>query len=158
MRPRAVNGTRTRTLKRRTKTETGQLRELIRYEVEQHQPMTVRQVYYRMVAAGVIRKTHNEYRTVQQQLLWLRRHQVIPYTWITDNTRYRLRSQYLFPSITDALQSTIDHYRHDLWANTPAWVEIWAESDAVAGVLFQEADTWGVPVLVFRGYNSATFL
>jgi len=120
--------------------------------------MTVRQVYYRMVAAGVIHKTHDEYRAVQQQLLWLRRHKVLPYAWITDNTRYRLRPQFLFASITDALQNTIDHYRHDLWANTSSYVEIWAESDAVAGVLNLEADTWGVPVLVFRGYNSASFL
>ena len=43
-------------------------------------------------------------------------------------------------------------------ARTDAYVELWAESDAVAGVLHQECQRRGVPVMVFRGYSSISFL
>ncbi len=111
-----------------------------------------------MVATGIVEKTHNEYRAVQRRLVWLRRQGAIPYSWITDSTRYILHDGYISSSLEDALERTITHYRRDLWVNTPDYVEIWAESDAVDGVLNREANRWGAPVAVFRGYSSISFL
>jgi hypothetical protein len=128
------------------------------YQVcRENQPMTVRQAYYRLVAAGAVPKTQNAYRTVCRVVLELRRTMDVPYSWITDSTRYILRPTFMFPTMAAALERMASLYRRDMWSRTSKYVEIWAESDAVAGVLNVEARQWGVPVYVFRGYASESF-
>ena len=52
-------------------------------------PMTVRQVFYRLVSVGAIDKTENEYKsTVCRLLTDMRRDGDIPNNWIADNTRW----------------------------------------------------------------------
>jgi hypothetical protein len=116
-------GTRTIKRQRRIRAVMDALPQRIFAVVEEQHPMMVRQVYYRMVAAGVIEKTQAEYRAIQRQVLLLRRAKAIPYSWITDNTRYVLRPRYMFLTLKDALQRTIDFYRRDMWADTVSCVE-----------------------------------
>lgn len=40
----------------------------------------------------------------------------------------------------------------------PAYVEIWLEKDALAGVLYGVTESWDVPLMVTRGYPSLSFL
>jgi hypothetical protein len=40
----------------------------------------------------------------------------------------------------------------------PAYVEIWCEKDALAGVLFEETEVYDVPLMTARGYSSLTFV
>ena len=54
--------------------------------------MTVRQVFYRAVVAGLIAKTGAEYKNAVGRLLVLmRRPGDLPYDWIADNTRWMRR-------------------------------------------------------------------
>src|SRR5215472_8341492 len=72
---------------------------------EEH-PMTVRQVFYRMVSSGVIAKTEAEYKsTICRLLAKLRRQEIIPYRWIADNTRW-MRKPRSYSSLFAALQDT----------------------------------------------------
>ena len=107
---------------RRSRAAMDALREAIHAVVAEHQPMTVRQVYYRLAAIGAIEKTTEEYRAVQRLLVLMRREGVINYSWITDSTRFILRDRYLFPTLTDAVERMIEHYTRDLWARTDAYV------------------------------------
>jgi hypothetical protein len=121
-------------------------------------PATVRQVFYRLVSEGVIAKTEAEYKsTVVRLLTSMRREGVLPFHWIADNTRWMRKSQ-SFDSIEDALYRTAQTYRRALWANQDAYVEVWLEKDALAGVLLDVTDPWDVPLMVTRGYPSLTFL
>src|SRR4051812_3296756 len=74
---------------RRTAADMEVIRDAINDTVESQQPMTVRQVFYRLVSAGVIAKSEAEYKgTVCRLLADMRREGEIPYDWIADATRW----------------------------------------------------------------------
>jgi hypothetical protein len=81
----------------------------------------------------------------------------MPFDWIADNTRW-MRKPRSFSSLEAALQHTAEHYRRDLWADSGAYVEIWIEKDALAGVVIDITAEYDVPLMVARGYSSITFL
>jgi hypothetical protein len=56
-------------------------------------PMTVRQVFYALVAAGVISRSESAYRKVGYHLVWMRRRGILPYHFIADNTRWMRKPQ-----------------------------------------------------------------
>jgi hypothetical protein len=121
-------------------------------------PMTVRQVFYQMVTRGAIPKTDAEYKqTVCRLLTEMRLAGTIPYGWIADNTRW-MRKPKTHSSAGEALALTAKAYRRALWDDQPAYVEIWCEKDALAGVLYDVTEPWDVPLMVTRGYPSLTFL
>lgn len=123
-----------------------------------HQPLTVRQAFYRLVVANVIPKTQNQYdNTVVEQIKQMREGGVIPWSWIVDNTRL-VRKPTTFGDLQRCLQHTHDFYRRDLWESQDVYVEIWCESDSAAGVLADVTERWDVPLMASRGFSSVTFL
>lgn len=120
--------------------------------------MTVRQAFYQLVSRGAIAKTEAEYKqTVVRLLTEMRRAREIPFGWIADNTRW-MRKPTTFDSLEAALQDTVECYRRSLWRDQPAYVEVWLEKDALAGVLYDVTAEWDVPLMVTRGYPSITYL
>jgi hypothetical protein len=121
-------------------------------------PMTVRQVFYRLVSLGVIKKDEKEYKsTVCRLLSLMRREGQIPFEWIADNTRW-MRKPDTYSSLSHALDEVARLYRRSLWDNQDAYVEIWLEKDALAGVLYQITQEYDVPLMVVRGFSSLSFL
>ncbi len=121
-------------------------------------PMTARQVFYRLVSQGAISKTQSEYKgTVIRLLGEMRKDGTIPYGWIADNTRW-MRKPQSFDSMEDALRTTARAYRRNLWNDQDAYVEVWLEKDALAGVVMEETETFDVPLMVTRGYPSLSYL
>jgi hypothetical protein len=144
--------------KRRGKAEIRELRDALFTLLESENPMTVRQVFYRMVGLGAIAKTEAEYKnTVCRLLSDLRRARVIPFGWIADNTRW-MRKPDTYSELASALEYTARTYRRSVWDNQDAYVECWLEKDALAGVLMEETEKWDVPLMVTRGYSSISFL
>jgi len=126
--------------------------------LEDDHPMTVRQMFYRMVSAGRIDKTEAEYNNaVCRLLVKMREDGRLPYDWIADNTRW-MRGATTYYSVDDALSEAARLYRRDLWADTEHRVEVWLEKDALAGVLLEATHDWHVPLMVTRGYPSLSFL
>lgn len=124
---------------------------------EQQPRLTARQIYYALTVRGVVEKTVNGYRQTLYQLCRMREDGVIPYGWLSDSTRWRIKP-HTDPSLEDALDRWQSTYRRDLWANQPHYVEIWVEKDALAGVVSPITDEYDVPLYVCRGYSSTTFL
>ncbi|MEN3335677.1 MAG: hypothetical protein V7641_5042 [Blastocatellia bacterium] len=121
-------------------------------------PMTVRQVFYRLVSAGAIEKTEAEYKSTVCRLLGrMRREGVVPFGWIADSTRW-MRKPCTFSTLESALELTAQTYRRAMWDNQPVYVEVWLEKDALAGVLMDETEKWDVPLMVTRGYPSLSYL
>lgn len=143
---------------RRTRTEIAFLRDVIYGVVSQDAPMTVRQVFYQLVGLGVIDKTESEYNNVVvRHLTRMRLEGDMPWSWITDGTRWMHKSV-RYGSIEEALEATSRHYRRDYWRELDEYVEVWLEKDALAGVLFQVTDEWGVPLMVTRGFASLSYV
>ncbi|HVX57171.1 MAG TPA: hypothetical protein VHA37_05555 [Candidatus Saccharimonadales bacterium] len=121
------------------------------------QPMTVRQVFYQATVHGVVDKAESGYTKVQTDLVIMRRSGQLPYSWITDNTRFQ-RKPRSFDGIHQALEETARFYRKDLWASADTYVEVWLEKDALSGVIYPVTAEYDVPLMVARGYASLSFL
>lgn len=144
--------------RRRSKSEIGAICDAIYELTASEHPMTVRQVFYRLVSLRVIDKTEGEYqRTVVRLLSQMRREKRLPFAWIADATRW-MHKWRSFGSAEEALRNTAWAYRRELWANQPVYLEIWLEKEALAGVIMEETAPYDVPLMVARGYPSLTFL
>jgi hypothetical protein len=143
---------------RRTKAAITSIKDTIIDILSKDNPQTVRQVFYALTVRGAIKKAEVEYqRTVVRLLGDMRESNQIPFEWIADNTRW-VRKPTSFTGVDHALNSTAHFYRRNLWASMPAYVEVWCEKDALAGVLLTETEVYDVPLMVARGYSSLSFL
>ena len=124
---------------------------------EEHHPVTVRQLFYRLSTLESVPKDDSGYNSVQRVCANMRRDGELPYAWIADNTRWVRRAR-TFHSLEDALRTTAITYRRTLWESQPCRVEIWLEKDALAGVIMDIIETWDVPLMVVKGYPSLSFL
>ncbi len=143
---------------RRTKAEIEEIKAKLLAIVEEDEPMTVRQVFYRAVVAGLVEKTENEYtNTVARLLLEMRRARDMPYSWITDATRWMHKGD-SYDGLEDFIESHQRAYRRDLWAESETYVEIWCEKEALAGVLYDVTYEFDVPLMVSKGFASESYL
>ncbi len=72
----------TRPIKRRSRSEIGAIKQVIREVLAESHPATVRQTYYQLVARGAIAKTEIEYKRTEVRLLTaMRRSGDIPFGW-----------------------------------------------------------------------------
>jgi hypothetical protein len=122
------------------------------------QPVTCRGLFYRMVSAGHIAKTEAEYNNVVIRLVGeMREEGSLPWSWITDGTRL-MRVPEMWGDLAEALESTKEYYRRDLWRDQDVYAEVWCEKDSLSGVIFPVTAQWGVPLMITRGFSSSTFL
>lgn len=143
---------------RRTRDQVAGIRHFIHEALRADQPMTCRQVFYRLVNKGAIFKTEGEYKqTVLRLLKSMRKSHEIPFSWIVDNTRW-MRKPTTFSSYQQMLKHTAETYRRAVWDSQQAYCEIWLEKDALSGVLYEETSAWDVPLMVCKGYPSISFL
>ncbi len=144
--------------RRRSKFEILEIKTAIKRALIDENPMTVRQVFYRLVSLGVIDKTEAEYKsTVCRLLTDMRRDGEVPYHMIADNTRW-MRNPATYSNLEQAVQETAEFYRRRLWDDQGVYVEIWLEKDALSGVLYPTTAKYDVPLMVTRGYPSLSFL
>jgi hypothetical protein len=149
----ALNGYRYR----RTQAELAEIDPAIYEIAEAEQPVTVRGLFYRVMSRALVPKTEHGYAVVQRQALKMRRRGDLPYGWITDGSRLRLKPR-TFSSAQAALENTARMYRRDLWIDQGVHVEVWAEKDAIRGVIYPVTAEYDVPLMISRGYSSETFL
>ena len=149
--------TKQRTVHRWTKAKDLEVREAIYDVLAEDHPASVRGVYYRVLSRGLFEKDENNYRKVQQRVLDMRRRGDLPYAWITDGTRMRLKPR-SWADVDDALFHTARTYRRNLWGDQGVHVEVWTEKDAMKGVLYEATAEWDVPLPIARGFSSESFL
>nr|WP_292426284.1 hypothetical protein [Methanoregula sp.] len=120
-------------------------------------PMTVRQVFYQLETRGFVPKTENGYRQTAKHLLKMRKIEVIPYHFITDNTRW-IRRPRTYQDLDDFLAISKETYRRSVWVMQPVYVEIWIEKEALIGVIIDTTSSYDVPLVPCKGYPSETLL
>ena len=117
-----------------------------------HHPMTVRQVYYQLVARHVIENTRSQYQAVSNALVLARKGGSIPWHWIEDRLR-RPRSVQMWGDVPDFAKTARAAYRRDVWATQPSYLEVWVEKDALSGIIEDVLAPYGVTLNVGRGYD-----
>ena len=119
--------------------------------------ITIRHLFYRLVSLKLIEKTEAEYKKLCSHLMVWRRAGRIGYDAFTDSSRY-YRGVTLLDSAKEALTNAAECYRRNLWLSQAHYVEVWCEKDAIANVLAEAAEEFGVPVFPCHGFASATSL
>lgn len=61
-----------------------------------------------------------------------------------------------FSSPTDILEAAIDQYRLPRMEGQDIYLEVWVEKDALSGVLKRVTEKYHIPIMVNRGYSSAS--
>jgi hypothetical protein len=144
---------------RRSKAEISAIKAALYEEAEKSQHAhTVRHLFYRMVARGLVAKTEIEYKqTVMRLVGEMRENDELPWSWIADGTRW-MRKPQSSSSPQQALERCAQTYRRDAMANCPDYVELWCEKNALAGVLSSVTGPWDVPLMISVGFSSKGFL
>lgn len=123
--------------------------------LEQEYPMTIRQLFYRLVSAGVIPNDRSSYQLVSRVMTTARKDYRCPWEYIVD----RSRPEYVPNVFSDArgyAEVVKRAYRKDYWVDQPNHVEVWTEKDAIIGCIEPLTNELGITVRVGRGFSSST--
>jgi len=123
--------------------------------LSEHNPMTLRQLYYQLVARQVIKNTLNRYKALSRVISDARWDGLIPWEWIEDRLR-RPRHVSMWNDLADFGRDVVRAYRRDVWASQSGRVEAWCEKDALSGIFEDALEPYGVTLSVGRGYDSTT--
>jgi hypothetical protein len=117
--------------------------------------VTLRQVYYRLVAKGFIQNKDKEYRKLSGLLTDARYCGMIDWDAIEDRVRVPHKHSE-FEDVLHLVKVAQNSYRLDRWEDQEYYIELFTEKDAISSVLKPIADKWHVYLNVNRGYTSAT--
>ena len=124
-------------------------------------PLTLRQIYYRLVAAGIIPNTRSKYNDLSKVIKQMRLDSMLPWAVLEDRVRrvsikrgYEDSDQFIKRDLEDFLTG----YTRCLVQGQETYVEVWCEKDALARIFEDVAYPYCVRVVTCRGYQSMTFL
>jgi len=130
--------------------------------------LTLRQVYYQLVARQYIPNTPQAYKTLSRMLVRARERGDVDYRRIEDRVRSVNGGEGVHLQVPDPaelvetrirwLREAADDYHVPTWYGQPHYVEVWVEKDALSKVVASAANPLGVSVAVARGYSSFTFV
>lgn len=118
-------------------------------------PMTIRQLFYRLVSVHAVPNDLPSYQMVSRVMTKCRDDGRCPFDWIADRSRPVYRPD-CFLDATEYADTVRGGYRKNYWATQPEHVELWVEKDAIIGSIDQTADELGITIRVGRGYWSTT--
>jgi hypothetical protein len=117
--------------------------------------LTLRQLYYQMVARDIIVNTVQSYKRLGSILNDARYAGLVDWSALEDRTR-NLESLSHWDDPADAVESIADQYAIDKWQGQAYRPEIWVEKEALAGVVERAASLNDLGYLSCRGYMSAS--
>lgn len=116
-------------------------------------PMTLRQLYYQMVARGLLANEVRQYTSLGSLINDSRLAGLVSWTAIEDRGR-NLMGLATHASPQAAVKSVLAKYRIDKWADQPWRPEVWVEKAALEGVIGSICNELQVDFFACRGYNS----
>lgn len=119
--------------------------------------LTVRQLYYQLVARDVIENTLQSYKRVAGLINDAKLAGYIDWDAIEDRTREFLVNPH-WDSGSQLIRAAARGFGKDMWVNQEARVFVIIEKEALVGVLEKTCRQWDVPILAARGYPSGTVL
>lgn len=117
--------------------------------------LTVRQLYYQLVARGYIDNTLQEYKRVASTINDAKLAGLIDWDAIEDRTREFIRRT-RWSSGASVIEACAQQFHMDAWVNQPGRVFVIVEKEALVGVLEQTCLRYDVPLLAARGYPSGS--
>jgi DNA topoisomerase VI subunit A len=119
--------------------------------------LTVRQLYYQLVARAVVPNTEKSYKRITSVVNDAKLAGLMDWDAIEDRTRAFIRRQ-RWESAAQIVRASADSFHMDMWEGQKQRVVVVVEKEALAGVLERACNTYDVPLLAARGYPSGTVL
>jgi len=127
--------------------------------------MTLRQIYYRLVARNLIPNNLNSYKSLSRTLVTARERGEVDDNIMEDRGRevyggdwgYQTPEDFIKTKL-ESLQSIESGYTREMWADQPEYVEVWVEKDALSRLFRAATDGLRVTTCVGRGYSSYTYV
>jgi hypothetical protein len=127
--------------------------------------MTLRQIYYRLVARNLIPNNLNSYKNLSRILVTAREKGEISAHIMEDRGRTSIGGDYGYLSTEGfaagrlaSLRNCADGYTRQMWADQPEYVEVWVEKDALSRLVSGACSGYRVRTCVGRGYSSYTYV
>lgn len=120
---------------------------------EQGYSLTLRQVYYQLVARDIIPNNERSYKNLGNLISDARLAGLIDWYSIEDRTR-NLRGNTHWDSASEIIEATVSSYHKDHWEGQDNYVEVWVEKDALIGIVGQISRELDVNHFSCRGYVS----
>jgi hypothetical protein len=124
-------------------------------------PLTVRQIYYQLVAREVIENCLGEYNNISRLLTVMRRNDLLAWEAIEDRSRRMLDKRGvtdLEAHIAEETQRLFRFYNRCLVQNQENYVEIWTEKDALTSIIHDACWIYCTRIVVARGQASASYI
>lgn len=130
---------------------------LIESYQDQGYTLTVRQLYYQLVARDVIPNDLNSYKRTAAIINDAKLAGLIDWDAIEDRTRdFIVRSRWR--SVSSILDSCVRSFHMNMWEDQDYQVYVIVEKEALVGVLEHTCNHYDVPLLAARGYPSSSVL
>lgn len=123
------------------------------------EPLTARQIFYRLVARYSYDKTEQAYGRLCENLVKARRAQIIPFYSIRDEKTDELGGDWGYHSINqfwEGLRNSASRYRRPRREEQPVEIELWCEARGMGPSLAKAAQPYGVGVFATGGFPGVT--
>ncbi|RLI65376.1 MAG: hypothetical protein DRO67_02760 [Candidatus Asgardarchaeum californiense] len=128
-------------------------------------PLTIRQIYYRLVADYNYPNRRTAYNQLSKQLVKARKQGDVDEAKIEDRSRNFLGGDYGFNNSHEFLVNQIAYflaspkrYSKRMWTKQPRFVMVWIEKDALSRIISKMAERYRVITAPSRGYASYTYI
>jgi hypothetical protein len=130
-----------------------QINEILHELMSQGYTLTLRQLYYQLVARDIIQNKQTEYKRVGSIINDARLAGLIDWDAIEDRTR-NIQSVPHWNTPADIIASAAASFRLDKWKTQKHRIEVWVEKDALVGVIERVCREYDVSWFSCRGYTS----
>jgi hypothetical protein len=132
-------------------------------DMAKYRPLTVRQVYYQLVAKLIIPNNLVQYGRVSRTLVHLRDVGVVPWSWIEDRTR-RTTTKRGMDNVLDFIEAErnsfmrAEYYSRCYVQQQNVHIEVTTEKDALSSIMEDVTYSFCTRLNIIRGHASATIV
>lgn len=117
--------------------------------------LSLRQLYYQLVARDVIRNNERSYKNLGNLITDARMAGLVSWTAIEDRGRTK-QGWLINTDLEDIFADLPRNYAVDMWENQAVNIEVWVEKDALTPVIERACRKFRVPYMACKGYLSAS--
>jgi hypothetical protein len=130
-------------------------------DLKKYWPLTLRQIYYRLVAAGFRGNTRSQYTDLSKLVKHMRLDNYLSWKVLEDRGR-RVSRKRGWEDYQEFSEEEVEHFLEDYERcyvqDQERYVEIWCEKDALSRIFEDIAYPYCVRAVTCRGYQSVSFL
>ena len=145
----------TRAYQKKTRVRLDRIVKITEEYIKMKQRLSVRQLYYQLVAHNVIPNSLKSYNSAMELIKNGRETGDIDWDCIVDRGRVPVMPRQ-YASVSEFMSKTAGSYRRNRWEGQPHYVEVMVEKDALTGVLEPIANEYHVLLLANKGYSSTS--